>query len=229
MIMATDSRVYTLQLCGTGVFNEDTMAAFNAALDHVEATPDIDLLLITGEDKNFSQGLDLEFLMANVDIFPDFVVRTMHMVGRMLSIGVPVVSVVNGHAFGLGAMLVLGSDYAVMRQDRGFWCLPEVDINMTFSTRMNALVTAKLSPKAARDTMLTGARVPAQQALDMGIVDAVGDVDALQDLALKVAEPMRGKDRGKLAGIKHGINRDLLELFYSDVDDGPYGPYLRPA
>lgn len=211
----------------TGVFNETSMAAFHAALDDVEATPDIQLMVVTGQGKNFSQGLDLEFLMANPDIFPDFVVRTMHLVGRMLSIGVPIVSTVNGHAFGLGAMLVLGSDYAVMRSDRGFWCLPEIDIGMTFSTRMNALVTSKLSAKAVRDTMMTGARIGAERAIELGVVDAAGDVDDLQRLAIEVSAPMLGKKRELLAGIKHGINRDLLELFYSDVDDGPYGPFQR--
>lgn len=227
--MSSDPSVYTFRFQGTGVFNADTLAALNKALDEIEENPDVQVLLLTGEDKNFSQGLDLEYLMANQHLFKDFVVSSMHMVGRLLSFPIPVVSLINGHAFGLGAMIVLGSDYAVMRRDRGFWCLPEIDIGMTLSTRMNALVNAKMSPKAVRDALLTGARIGAEQAATLGIVDAAAEQADLVTEGLVLAAPMRGKPRHLLAGIKHGVNRDLLELFYSDVDDGPYQPFVRPA
>lgn len=221
--------IHTIQLTGTGVFNDNTMAAFHAELDAVEANDAIAAVFITGEGKNFSQGLDLEYLMANPDTFPDFVVRTMHMVGRLLTLPVPVVSLVNGHAFGLGAMIVVGSDYAVMRRDRGYWCLPEVDIGMTMSTRMNALLTTRLPLKTVRDTMFTGARIGGEQAVALGIVDAAGEANDLETLAREICAPMLGKPRHLLAGLKHGVNKPLLELFYSDADDGPYGVYERPV
>ena len=77
--------------------------------------------------------------------------------------------------------------------------------------------------------MMTGARVGAERAIELGIVDAMGEVDALDELAVSVAAPMRGKQRHLLAGIKHGINKPLLDLFHSDIDDGPYGAYQSPA
>ena len=52
--------------------------------------------------------------MAHQEIFSEFVTATMDLAARLMAFPVPVVSVVNGHAFGLGAMLVLASDYAVM-------------------------------------------------------------------------------------------------------------------
>ncbi len=227
--MTSETTVHRIQFSGTGVFNDQTTAAMHEALDQAEANPSVEVVLITGEDKNFSQGLDLEYLMANQAIFKDFVIGSMHLVGRLLSFPVPVVSLVNGHAFGLGAMIVLGSDYAVMRRDRGLWCLPEIDIGMTLSTRMNALVTAKLPPKTVRDTLMTGGRVGGDQAKALGIVDAVGEQADLEAIGLELAAPIRGKPRELLAGIKHGINRELLELFYSDIDDGPYQPFQRPS
>ena len=211
----------TLQFTGTGVFNPDTLAAAHRLLDEVEADPAVECLYLTGEDKNFSQGLDLDYLMANLDVFPQFVVDTMRLAARLLTFPVPVVSIVNGHAFGLGAMLVLASDYAVMRSDRGFFCLPEINIGMTLAVRMNALVTNRMNTKAVRDTLLTGARIDAARALELNIVDGIGSIEQLPALAEAVSEPMRGKPRHLLAGLKYGASQTLVDLILSDVDDGP--------
>ena len=211
----------TLQFSGTGVFNPDTLAAAHRVLDEVEANSAVECVYLTGEDKNFSQGLDLDYLMANIDVFPQFVVDTMHLAARLLTFPVPVVSIVNGHAFGLGAMLVLASDYAVMRTDRGFFCLPEINIGMTLAVRMNALVTNRMTTKAVRDTLLTGARIDAARALELNIVDGIGSIEQLPALAEAVSEPMRGKPRHLLAGLKYGASQALVDLILSDVDDGP--------
>ena len=179
-------------------------------------------LFMRGEGKNFSQGLDLEYLMANPEIFGSFVTDTMHLAARLLTFPVPVVSLVNGHAFGLGAMLVLASDYAVMRGDRGFFCLPEIDIGMTLTVRMNALVKATMSARALRETLLTGGRLTGEQARSLGIVDAVGDESELEALALQVSAPMVGKPRELLAGLKYGLQHQLIDLMLSDAADNPY-------
>ena len=159
------TKVHTIQFSGSGVFNPDVLADTHRQLDAVEADADIQALFMRGEGKNFSQGLDLEYLMANPEIFGSFVTDTMHLAARLLTFPVPVVSLVNGHAFGLGAMLVLASDYAVMRGDRGFFCLPEIDIGMTLTVRMNALVKATMSARALRETLLTGGRLTGEQAV----------------------------------------------------------------
>jgi enoyl-CoA hydratase/carnithine racemase len=214
--------VHTIQFTGSGVFNPEVLDATHKALDAVEGDPSIQAVFLRGEGKNFSQGLDLEYLMANPDIFSEFVTSTMHLAARFLTFPVPVVSLVNGHAFGLGAMLVLASDYAVMRGDRGFFCLPEIDIGMTLTVRMNALVKASMSAYAIRETLLTGGRLTGEQARSMGVVDAVGDDSELEALALQVSAPMRGKPRELLAALKYGVHQELVDLMMSDAPDDAY-------
>ena len=216
------TKVHTIQFSGSGVFNPDVLADTHRQLDAVEADADIKALFMRGEGKNFSQGLDLEYLMANPEIFGSFVTDTMHLAARLLTFPVPVVALVNGHAFGLGAMLVLASDYAVMRGDRGFFCLPEIDIGMTLTVRMNALVKATMSARALRETLLTGGRLTGEQARSLGIVDAVGDESELEALALQVSAPMVGKPRELLAGLKYGLQHQLIDLMLSDAPDNPY-------
>jgi enoyl-CoA hydratase/carnithine racemase len=108
-----------------------------------------------------------------------------------------------------------------MRDDRGFFCLPEVDLNMTLTVRMNELVCSKLSPNAIRAALLTGERLTADRALELEVVDAIGGLDKLEELGLDVAGPMMGKNRRSLAGLKRGFNQPIIELIESDEPDGP--------
>jgi len=202
-----------LSMQGEGLFNPISLEAFNVALDQVEKNEQYQALLITGEGNNFSQGLDLKFLMTlePADSL-QFVENTMVMIGRLLSFPIPVVSLINGHAFGLGAMLALGSDYRVMRSDRGYICLPEVDLAMSFIPSMNALVTNTISGKLRRDMMLTGKRVTGEEAYATDLVDACGDVEQLLGLAQDVVAPALGKDRLTLGRIKQDLNAPILSV-----------------
>jgi enoyl-CoA hydratase/carnithine racemase len=206
-----------------GAFNADSLAAFCAALDTVLAREDAEVLLITGEGKNFSQGLDLEYLggigASDPDAALGFVWDCMRMVGRLLCYPLPVVSLVNGHAFGLGAMITLASDYKVMREDRGYFCLPEIDLGMTLTWRMNALVCGKLQGNALRDVLLTGKRLGGPEAQALGVVDYAGSEEMLRGEALALCAPMRGKNRAALAGLKRGVNTHILAVIESDDPD----------
>ena len=64
--------------------------------------------------------------------------RVHELLARLLEIGVPTVAAIQGHAFAAGAMLALAHDERVMRADRGWSCLPEVDINIPFTPGMSA-------------------------------------------------------------------------------------------
>lgn len=196
-----------------GKFNPDSLAAFNAALDSVVADESASLLIITGRDKSFAQGLDLDYLYsATPDAAVSFVDDCMRMVGRLLQFPLPVVSAINGHAFGLGFMIALASDYRVMRSDRGFLCLPEIDLGMTLIPSMNALVTANLSGALVRDMLLAGKRIGGEEAAARGLVDISCGLDKLLAQAHDVAQAMMGKDRKTLAGLKADVHRPVLDV-----------------
>ena len=196
-----------------GKFNPDSLAAFHSALDAALADDTAALLLITGRDKHFAQGLDLDYLYsAAPDDAVQFVNDCMRMVGRLLEFPLPVVSAINGHAFGLGFMIAIASDYRVMRSDRGFLCLPEIDLGMTLIPSMNALVTGKLNGSLLRDMLLAGKRIGGEEAVARGLIDACCTLDQVLARAEEVAQPMQGKDRKTLAGLKADMHRPILEV-----------------
>jgi enoyl-CoA hydratase/carnithine racemase len=73
-----------------------------------------------------------------------FIARVQALFARVLGVGVPSVAALQGHTFAAGAMLALAHDQRVMRADRGFFCLPEVDIKIPFTRGMAALIAARL-------------------------------------------------------------------------------------
>jgi enoyl-CoA hydratase/carnithine racemase len=124
------------------------------------------------------------------------------MLARMLTLPVPTAAAVVGHAFGAGAMLAVAHDFRVMRADRGFFCLPEVDIRIPFTPGMAALIQAKLTPQAAVASMTTGRRFGGDDAERFGIVDAVAAEGAVTPAAVDLLRPLGGKDPGTLGAIK---------------------------
>ena len=172
------------------------------ALQGLAAGSEPAALVTTGSGKFFSNGLDLDWLGAHPDELGPYVARIQELFDVVLTLPVPTVAAVNGHAFGGGAMLAMAHDWRVMREDRGYVCFPEVDILIPFTEGMNALVMAKLSPRTAVDAMTTGRRFGGAEALAAGIVDATSPVDDLAATAAGLVRDLAGKDRTTLGTIK---------------------------
>ncbi len=92
--------------------------------------------------------------------------------------------------------------YRVMREDRGYYCLPEVDINIPFTLGMAALIQAELSPQTAVTAMTTGHRFGGPEALAAGLVDATAAEAEVLTSAVDRLTPLPGKNPGTLAAIK---------------------------
>jgi enoyl-CoA hydratase/carnithine racemase len=198
-------------------FNPEMLSAFDSALSEVEAA-DGTAAVITGEGKFFSNGLDLEWMGANPERIGEVVNGLQSLYGRLLAFPATLVAAINGHAFAGGGMLALACDQRVMREDRGFFCLPEVDINIPFSAGMSALVQSKLTPQIAHEVMLTGRRYGGADAVRVGIVDLCVAEDSVLPEAVGAAEALSKKSRDTVATIKRTMYSDALELLSEQVD-----------
>lgn len=189
-------------------FTLDWLTRMEAALDAIEAQPAP--LVAFGEGKFFSNGLDLDWVLAHPDELPAYTARVQAVFTRVLTLGAPTAVAINGHAFGAGAMLAMAFDWRVMREDRGFFCFPEVDIEIPFTVGMAALIQAKLTPRAAVGSMTTGRRFGGLDALSAGIVDGVAAEGALEAAALAHVAPLTGKSSTTLAAIKSTMYADVV-------------------
>ncbi|MFI5492408.1 enoyl-CoA hydratase-related protein [Actinoplanes sp. NPDC051859] len=187
---------------GENRFHPDWIADVHTALDKVEAAGDPRALVTTATGKFFSNGLDLEWLGTNADKFGEYAVSVHELFARFLALPVITVAALQGHTYAAGAMLSLAHDFRVMRADRGYWCLPEADIDIPFTRGMTALIQAKLTPQAATLAMATAHRYGGADAAAAGIVDRAVAEDEVQPTALGLAESLAGKSGPTLSVIK---------------------------
>lgn len=182
-------------------FTPDFLDTVHALLDQVLADGAAGLVT-TATGKFYTNGLDLDWLAAHGEQTQWYVGQVQTLLARVLTLPIPTVAAIVGHAFGAGAMLATAHDFRVMRTDRGYFCFPEADIRIPFTPGMAALIQAKLTPQAAVASMTTGRRLGAPEAQTYGIVDAVAAEGAVTSAALDLLRPLAGKDPGTLGAIK---------------------------
>ena len=122
------------------------------------------------------------------------------------------VAALQGHTFAAAAMLSLAHDFRVMRSDRGFWCLPEADINMPFSPGMSALIQARLAPQTAHEAMVTAAGTGDATRLAAGIVDQAVSEDEVRATAVEIAQSQVGKAGDTVGTIKARMYAPVIDL-----------------
>jgi Delta3-Delta2-enoyl-CoA isomerase len=202
--------VWVLRLChDENRFNLASVAAIHAALDEVASTPGPAALVTTGAGKFYSNGLDLDWLLSAGPEREGFLPDVHRMLGRVLGLDVVTVAAVNGHAFAGGAMLASAHDYRVMREDRGYWCLPEVDLGLPLTPAMYAVVAAHVPRQALHDSCLSGRRYSGPEALAAGIVDEVAAEADVVDRAVARAAELADKHRD--------VIREHKRLMYGDA------------
>jgi enoyl-CoA hydratase/carnithine racemase len=197
---------------GENRFNRTSLGELNAALDQVERAEGPCALVTTGEDKFYSNGLDLDWMMAAGDEATGFVAEVHALLGRLMTFPAITVAAVNGHAFAAGAMFATAHDFRVMREDRGYWCLPEVDLGLPLTPPMAAVITAKLPRETAHEAIMTGQRYDAVEAQMAGIVNLTAAEDDVLADAVDLATDFAGKNRGVVARHKQLLYAEVLRV-----------------
>lgn len=219
--ISTDGPVWTLDLGDDeNRFSLAWLDSVDAALDDLEASTGPAVLVTTATGKFFSNGLDLDWVGQYPDKLQAYADRVELLFARVLTLPVPTVAAVNGHAFGAGAMFAMAHDWRVMREDRGFFCFPEADINIPFTPGMSALVSCKLTPRAAVDSMTTARRFPAADAVAAGLVDAAAPIEQLSAVAASRVAQLAGKDRNTLGTIKSRLFADAVAALRAPGAEG---------
>jgi len=145
------------------------------ARDLAERT-DIDVVLLTGGDLCFSAGVDLKDARSWADESLSLVARR-----EIASLGyrmckaweeIPQVSIaaIEGYAVGGGLALTLACDWRVAADDT-FVSLPEIALGIPLTWGTIARLTTLLGPARAKRLAILCERVPAAEALAIGLVD----------------------------------------------------------
>jgi enoyl-CoA hydratase/carnithine racemase len=185
------------------------------ALDRVEGASSPAALVTTGEGRFYCTGLHLPALAAAGRDGAVEVLAGLHrLFARLLAFPVPTVAALNGHAFAAGAMLALAHDFRVMREDRGFFCLPEIDLatGQPLTGGMTALIDAKLPRPAFHEALVTGRRYGGPEAVQRQMVHEAHPPSLLLPRARELAAGLAGKDRATLVALRRGLFADALRV-----------------
>src|SRR5215204_1240498 len=182
------------------------------------ADPSVRALLITGAGRGFSSGADLkEGFDAAEDGMPD-IRKELDELYHPIIAGVrrlekPVVAAVNGPAVGIGASLAFACDL-VLAAESAFFGLAFVNIGLMPDGGSTLFVPTAVGKARAFQMALLGERVPAERALEWGLVNYVYPDDRLMDEANSLVARLAGGPTRSYAGSKQALNR----MLYPDLD-----------
>lgn len=189
---------------GENRFDGELNGELNACLDGVEEAVRTRLppsrrvaLVLTGEAKYFSVGLDLQsYYVAGGTAAQEVLRQTyLRLIARLLVFPMATVAAVNGHAIAGGMVAALACDYRVMVRGRGFMAMNEIQLPSSIPAGMLALVQHRIaSPQTQRECVLLGRRFTGEEMHAAGVVDALASEDAslmaaARALAAKAAHP----------------------------------------
>ena len=212
-----------INMCkGPNKQNLDFVADMNQCFDEILEDKDICSIVLTSTDeKNFSQGIDVEWLGQKMND-QDFKSIKSFMYGmngifkRILLMPVPVIAAINGHAFGNGAMLACTCDFRFMKKDKGFFCFPEVDISIPFLPGMIRFVRKAIPEHKFNEMILSGKRVGAQELEDSNVImKASENKDELIKDAVSFAKTFL-KKRGIFGELKKRMHSSIVHVMETE-------------
>ena len=145
-------------------------------LDALRSPGDARVVLVSSAgEKVFCSGADLVAMAPNATGLEVHEGRGLlrEVVLEMRDCPLPVVASVQGLCLAGGVGLVMGCDIVLASENAAFG-LPEVDLGL-WPFMVSALLGRHVSPKRAMEMMLSARRVPAREALEMGLISRVVD------------------------------------------------------
>jgi 2-(1,2-epoxy-1,2-dihydrophenyl)acetyl-CoA isomerase len=189
-----------------------------AAVDEAAADDSVRAVVVTGAGRAFSSGADLK---AGFDATPEghpdvgtaLRERYHPIIAGLRRMPKPVVAAVNGPAVGIGCSLALCCDLVVARES-AYFLLAFVNIGLVPDGGSSVYVPARAGAGRAAEMALLGERVPADRALEWGLVNYVHPDDRLMDEANTLVERLASGPTRSYAGSKRALNR----MLYPDLD-----------
>lgn len=177
-----------------------------AALDDIEADPNIGCVVLTGTEKAFAAGADIKEMQPKsfMDVYKeDFITATWE---RVTTCRKPVIAAVAGFALGGGCELAMMCDIIIAAENAKFG-QPEIGIGFLPGAGGTQRLTRLVGKSKAMDMCLTGRMMDAEEAERSGLVSRVVPVLDLLDEALKMATKIASMSQPAVMMTKEAVNR----------------------
>ncbi len=182
-----------------------------ATIAAVAEDPSARAVLITGAGRAFSSGADLSGgdARATEDGKPDVITALREtynpMIVAMRELPKPIVAAVNGPAAGIGCSLALACDLTIAAAS-SYFLMAFANIGLTIDGGASAFLAARVGPARAAEMALLAEKLPAERALEWGLVSRVVPDEELEAEATALAERLAAGPTGSYASTKRLLN-----------------------
>ncbi|MDG2005654.1 MAG: enoyl-CoA hydratase-related protein [Novosphingobium sp.] len=161
------------------------------------ARDDIRAILMRGEGTHFSGGGDVAGFAKTLELEPEALreewtgrmMRLRGLVEAVLAFEGPLVVAMRGAVAGVAMSFTLAADH-VIGDDSAMFVFAHLGIGASPDGGVSALLPASVGERAARSLLMTGARVKAEEALRIGLLNRLVAGDELEEKALATARRM---------------------------------------
>jgi len=182
----------------------------------IERDDEVDVVVLTGEGKAFCVGADFDQMEENLarggyeDGHPDLMYGSVRMARSILAVSQPMIAAVNGHAIGLGATLALFCDVVYMAETARIGD-PHVKAGIVAGDGGPVLWPMLVGMNRAKEYLMTGDLLTAQEADRIGLVNHVLPGDELLDAAMTMARTLATGAQIAIRFNKRLVNKELEE------------------
>ena len=209
ILVATQGRVGVISLNRPqqlNALNDALMDALGAALLRLDADETIGAIVITGNDKAFAAGADIQVMRdwTYMDVVKDqFITRNWETIRRVRK---PVIAAVAGFAMGGGCELALACDI-IIAADNAKFALPEIKLAMLPGAGGTQRLPRAIGKAKAMDLCLSARTMSADEADRYGLVSRVVPATELMEQTLALATAISSYSLPALVAIKESVNR----------------------
>jgi 3-hydroxyacyl-CoA dehydrogenase len=167
----------------------DVREGLAEALKDAASDPVVEGVVIAGSRGQFLAGADIKEISSGLS---NKAPTLRDLQAQMEAVPKPIIAAIQGVALGGGFELALACHWRIAAQDAKVG-LPEVKLGLLPGAGGTQRFSRLAGPEAALDAITSGAQIPASRALELGLIDAIGD-DVLED-AIVFARTAAGDQR----------------------------------
>jgi enoyl-CoA hydratase len=179
--------VITMDDGKVNAMSPDMLRDLHSAFDAAEEDDTVKVVLLTSAARVFSAGFDMSVFAASPEGSLEMLQLGARMTEKILGFPKPVVTACSGHAYPMGAFLMLAADLRLGADGDYRIGMNEVAINMTLPRFAIEIARQRLTPAAFNTFLMTGEMLPPQEAAIAGFIDRVLPADGFADKALEAA------------------------------------------
>jgi enoyl-CoA hydratase len=185
--------------------NNQTRAEFRAAMADLAADDEIKVVILTGSGKAFVAGSDIKELKQTTPLDA----HNIHRLGDLVqNFEKPVIAAVNGFALGGGCEIVMGCDI-IIASDKAKFGQPEINLGIIPGGGGTQRLQQLVGVCRAKELILTGDIIRAEEADRIGLVNRVVPADQLMTTVKEIAGKIAAKSTAAVKIAKASINRGM--------------------